>query len=130
MSEIFNEGNVIGDWLKGELHDPKDFCRASVTVLAGSSLESGAVLGQISASGKYSAWDPDATDGSDEAAGILLYAVESDSDADEEKVAILARGPAQIFASKLSWIDGLSEEDKLLALNQLSDVNILTVLEA
>jgi hypothetical protein len=130
QTNVFNEGNVIGDWLKGEQQDPKDITRAAVTVQAGESLPTGSVLGKITATGKYVAYDPDATDGSQTAAAILIYDLDSQSAADEENVAVIIRGDAQVYASKLSWIDSVEAGDKTAALASLASLGIRAVLEA
>ncbi len=54
----------------------------------GQALEAGAVLGKVTASGKYKAFDPAAVDGSEAAAGVLYGAVDA-SAADAEGVAIV-----------------------------------------
>lgn len=48
---VLTEGKYCGDWLKGEVLDPRDFSREQVTILAGSGaarvLLSGMVLGKV-----------------------------------------------------------------------------------
>lgn len=48
---VLTEGKYVGDWLKGEVEEPKDYSREVITILAGSgsarALTSGMVLGKI-----------------------------------------------------------------------------------
>lgn len=54
--------------------------REEITVISGAGvLEAGQILGKISASGKYTAYDDAATDGSEVAAGILYAQVDATS---------------------------------------------------
>jgi len=123
---MFTEQNYLSDWLKGELESPKDFCREAITVLAGEELRTGAVLGTITATGKYVAYDPDATDGSQTAVGILITrSVPGDTSVDEEAVA-LVRGPAVIIEAGLTWLASVEAGDKTTALAALAVLGIRT----
>jgi hypothetical protein len=64
---------ISSDWLKHET-DPQ-MGREEVTILAGARHITGTVLGRITASGKCVPWAPAATDGSQNVAGILYFAV-------------------------------------------------------
>lgn len=48
---VLTEGKYVGDWLKGEVEEPRDYSREVITILAGSgsarALTSGMVLGKI-----------------------------------------------------------------------------------
>ncbi len=125
MSEVFSESNRLGDWLKGETETPTRFCRDSVTILAGEALVTGTVLGKITASGKWVAWDGTASDGSEDAAAILITdIVEGDTTADALAVA-LTRGPAVIIREKLTFADS-DETRQDAAIAALADLNIIT----
>lgn len=96
-----SEGNYTGDWLKYETAPEVGYCRDVVTIDNGLDLVSGTVLGKITSGGKYVKLNPDASDGSQTAAGILLYDVAAAS-AEVEGV-VLARGPAVVVNDKLTW---------------------------
>ncbi len=69
----------------------RDYCRETV-VLTGGDLEPGTVLGKITASGKYAAHNPGASNGTQTAAAVLwdkVYASAADRNA-----VVLLRGPA------------------------------------
>lgn len=53
--------------------------REAITVVSGQNLAAGTVVGKITASGKYTAYDDDNSDGSQTAAGILYEAVDASS---------------------------------------------------
>lgn len=74
--------------------------RDNITVVSGETLAAGAVLGKITASGKYAAYDNTAADGSEVAAGVLYAAVDA-SAADAAGVAILR--DAEVNANELGW---------------------------
>ena len=64
------------------------YSRKNITVVSGQNLATGTVLGKITTGGKYAAYDNDATDGTQTAAGILTAAVNA-SAADAPGVAIV-----------------------------------------
>lgn len=76
---LISEGRYASDWLKAESH-VKDFSREQIVVISGAGkVDSGTVLGKITASGKYKPVTVAASDGSQNAAGILLVAVDATS---------------------------------------------------
>jgi hypothetical protein len=87
----------MGDLLKYEVNP--NYTRETVTLLAGTAYPVGAVLGRISASGKYKLATSGGTDGAQTAAAVLLYAVDA-SGADAAGV-VLARGPAIVSRAAL-----------------------------
>jgi hypothetical protein len=68
MPEL-QEGRYAGEFIVSEGNGR--ISRETITVLSGETLKAGAVLGKVTASGKYKALDPAAVDGSEAAAGIL-----------------------------------------------------------
>ena len=74
-------------------------------------------------SGKYVAYDNDADDGSNVAAGILYAAVDASS-ADAEGVAIL-RGPAVVNQAELVWDSGQDATAQTAGLADLKALNII-----
>lgn len=76
--------------------------RESIT-LTGGAFPAGQVLGKITASGKYTAYDPDATDGTETAVAVLFDAVDA-STADATGVGIV-RGPIVLKSAVLTDSD-------------------------
>lgn len=76
------------------------FSREAVTVLSGEVLASGTVVGKVTASGKYAAYDNTASDGTQTAAGVLYEAVDA-TGADKPGV-IIAR-EAEVAGNRLTW---------------------------
>lgn len=114
----------VGDWLKWEQENL--FSRLAITLLAGSGdLSTGTVLGKVTASGKYVQLDPDASDGSQNAAGILLLdrSVPDSSD-DAEAVAVVR--DAIVGDAGLTWPTGISTGDKETAQAALLALGIVT----
>jgi len=87
----------MGDLLKYELNP--NFTRESVTLLAGTAYPVGAVLGRITASGKYKLASSGGTDGAQTAAAVLLYAADATS-ADAAGL-VIVRGPAIVAKAAL-----------------------------
>ena len=87
---VLTQPPSMGDVLKYELNP--NFTREPVTLLAGTTYPAGAVLGRVTASGAYTLSSESGTDGSEVAAGVLLYAVDA-TGADATGIA-LVRGPA------------------------------------
>ena len=114
MPEL-QEGRYAGEFIVSEGNGT--ISRESITVLSGEILEAGAVLGKVTASGKYKALDPAATDGSQVAVGILYDAVDA-SAADAEGVAIVRI--AEVNAAELVWPDGITPTEQTTALAQLA----------
>ena len=78
----------------------RDYTREVVTVAAGD-MNPGTVLGKITASGKYAAHDPAATDGTETAVAVLWAKVAA-TGGDVDAVA-LVRGPAIVNRHDLAF---------------------------
>ena len=103
---ILSETQHAGGFLVWEVL--RDFTRETVTLAAGSGkLLPGTVLGKVTTGGKYTALAPGATNGSQNAAGVLWAAVDA-SDADRAAV-VIVRGPAILNRSELTLPDGITE---------------------
>jgi hypothetical protein len=102
---VLTQPPTMGDVLKYELNP--NFTRETVTLLAGTAYPVGAVLGRITASGKYKLATSGGTDGAQTAAAVLLYATDA-SDADQEAV-VIVRGPALV--SKAALVFDASVDD-------------------
>ena len=73
MSTPLISPSTLGDLIKRE-SDP-DYTRETVTLKAGTAYPLGAVLGRITASGKFAKHDPAASNGAEKAIAILAYDV-------------------------------------------------------
>lgn len=117
---VQTEGNYLGDWLKFE--EDNLFSRDEVTVISGQNLVTGTVVGIITATGKVTQLAPGASDGSQNAAGVLLNAV--DASAADKPGVIVARHA--ICADKgLVWPGGITGPQKNTAVGQLKALGIL-----
>ena len=98
---VLTKSPTLGDLLKFELN--ASYCRETVTLKAGTSYPLGAVLGKITASGKYRL-SPAATvtgdEGAETAVAVLLEAVDATS-ADQTGL-IAVRGP--MILSKVALV--------------------------
>jgi hypothetical protein len=123
------QSTVLGDWLKGEEETPQLFSRDAITLLAGSGdLITGTVLGKITASGKYTVLDPDNSDGSEHAAGILLLDTDASGSDDVEATAIVRH--ATVADSGLTWPALITAGQKLTAIAELDAIHIIEREEA
>lgn len=94
---VLRQPATMGDVLKYEVNP--NFTRETVTLLAGTNYPVGAVLGRITASGKYKLSTSGGADGAQTAAAVLLYAVDA-TGADAIGV-VVARGPTIVSKSAL-----------------------------
>ncbi len=91
---------TLGDLLKFELN--ASYCRESVTLKAGTSYLLGAVLGQITATGKYRlapAAEVAGDEGAEVATAILIEA--ADATGGDRTGLVVARGPAIVSKAAL-----------------------------
>ena len=94
---VLRQPATMGDVLKYEVNP--NFTRETITLLAGTNYPVGAVLGRITASGKYKLATSGGSDGAQTAAAVLLYAV--DASATDAIGVVVARGPAIVSKSAL-----------------------------
>jgi len=100
---ILTEGKHAGGFLVWEVL--RDYTRETVTIASGAGkLEPGAVLGKITTGGKYTGLAPTASNGSQNAAGLLWAGVDATA-ADAPGVVIL-RGPTLVNRHELVWPEG------------------------
>jgi hypothetical protein len=117
---VQSESNYLGDWLKFE--EDNLYSRDEVTVASGQSLATGTVIGIITASGMVTQLAPGASDGSENAAGVLLNAV--DASAADKGGVIIARHA--ICSDKgLVWPGSITGPQKAAAINQLKALGIV-----
>lgn len=98
--------------------------RDTITIASGSGpLKTGTVLGKITASGKYTHYTHDATDGTETAAGILIEDV--DAAAEDVKTVAITR-LAEVYTSRLAWGAAVTTEgEKTAALADLAAALII-----
>ena len=121
MPIIQNEGLYSGEFLISE--GEGEISRDSVTIASGQGvLEAGAVLGKITASGKFAAYNNAATNGTEVAVAVLYSKVDATS-ADVKGVAVTRL--AEVKTDLLSYAVGQSAADKTASLVDLKLVNII-----
>jgi hypothetical protein len=119
---MFTEGKHAGGFLVWEVL--RDFTRETITIASGAGkLEPGTVLGKITTGGKYTALTPGATNGSQNAAGLLWANVDA-TDADAPGVVIL-RGPAIANQHDLVWPDAATDAQITAATSALAGLGII-----
>jgi hypothetical protein len=94
---VLTQPPSMGDVLKYELNP--NFTRETVTLLAGVAYPVGAVLGRITASGKYKLSTSGGSDGAQNAAAVVLYA--TDATAADQEAVVMVRGPAIVSKAAL-----------------------------
>jgi hypothetical protein len=121
LTEPRHEGEFIGELAMGLGYHVDE-----ITILTGSVLDACTVLGKITASGKYVAYDNAGTDdGRRAVAGILLPAV--DATAGDAKSRALLRGPAVVNKNDLAWAAGIDAGEQAAAITALLALGIKAV---
>jgi hypothetical protein len=119
---ILTETNHAGGFLVWEVL--RDYTRDTVTIASGAGkLEPGTVLGKITTGGKFAKLTPAATNGSQNAAGILWAGVDA-SAADSPGVVVL-RGPALVNRHEIIWPEGASEAQITAATTALGALGVI-----
>lgn len=118
MPEL-TEGMHAGEFIVSEANGSRS--REVVTIDTGA-LVAGEVLGKITASGKYVAFNQDGADGSEAAAGILYDNTDA-TDADQSAVAIMR--DAEVGAADLTWPADIEAAEKTAALAELAALGII-----
>lgn len=118
-------GPTLGHLLKYELNG--NYSRESVTLKAGTAYPLGAVLGRITASGKYRlspAEEVTGDEGAEVASAVLIEAVDA-SDGDREAL-IVARGPVITSKEALVYDPSVEDENDIAAkLSELAEAGII-----
>lgn len=117
-----NEPLNLGDLLKYE-EDCLNYSREQVTVASGQNLELGAVVGRVTATGKLKRFDPVATDGTEDVAGLLLGAI--DATLIQRDDALLLARHAIVASHAVIWPAGITAEQKAAAIAALEARGIL-----
>ena len=116
------KGPTTGGFLVWEVL--RDYTRETVTLASGAGkLAPGTVLGRITTGGKYTVLTPGASNGSQNAAGILWGAADA-SDADAPGV-VLVRGPALVNRHEIVWPDAITEGQTNTAIAALTALGII-----
>ena len=119
---VLQQPATMGDVLKYEVNP--NFTRETVTLLAGTAYPLGAVLGRITASGKYKLATSGGSDGAQTAAAVLLIAVDA-TGADAIGV-VLMRGPAIVSKAALVFDPTVDDAPKTATkLGQLAALGIV-----
>lgn len=119
---MLTEGKHTGGFLVWEVL--RDYTRETVTIASGAGkLEPGAVLGRITTGGKYTSFAPGASNGSQNASGILWDSV--DASAADAPGVVLLRGPAITNRHDLVWPDGATEAQITTATTALASIGII-----
>ena len=113
---------TMGDVLKYEVNP--NYTRETVTLLAGTPYPVGAVLGRITASGKYKLATSGGSDGAQTASAVLLYAVDATL-ADAVGI-VVARGPSIVSRAGLAYDATVDDGAKITTkLGQLAAIGII-----
>ena len=116
------EGKHAGGFLVWEVL--RDYTRETVTLASGADKPApGTVLGKITTGGKYTVLTPGASNGSQNAAGILWGAVDA-TDADAPGV-VLVRGPALVNRHEITWPEAATEAQITTATTALAALGII-----
>ena len=119
---VLTEPPSMGDVLKYEVNP--NYTREVITVLIGTNYPSGAVLGRITASGKYTLSAATGADGAQVAVAVLLYPVNATL-ADAVGI-VLVRGPSIVSRAGLAYDATVDDSAKITTkIGQLAAVGII-----
>lgn len=120
MSAI-QETNNLGDLLKYEA--PNLYSRDVATVAAGQNLPLGTIVGRDSTTGKLKALAPAATDGTENAVGVL--AADVDATLIDREDALLISRHAIVASHALVWPVAITPTEKATAIAQIEARGVL-----
>ena len=116
------EGKHPGGFLVWEVL--RDYTRETVTLASGAGkLVPGTVLGKITTGGKFTVLTPSATNGSQNAAGVLWGGADT-TDADAPAV-VLVRGPALVNRHEITWPEAATQAQITTATTALVALGIV-----
>ena len=119
---VLTEQPSMGDVLKYEVNP--NYTREVITLLVGMPYPVGAVLGRITASGKYKLATSGGTDGAQTASAVLLYAIDATL-ADAVGI-VVARGPAIVSRAGLAYDATVDDAAKITTkIGQLAAAGIV-----
>jgi Bacteriophage lambda head decoration protein D len=102
------------------------FSRESIAVAPNQTLAAGQVVGKIAREGgsdEVAALNPKGTDGSEIAAGVVVYAVTTDDSTPKKAAVLVSR--AEVRGSDLIWPTGITPVQQAAAVEQLRAAGIL-----
>lgn len=115
------EGTYLNDFLKWEQEN--QYSREKVTIASGNTIVKGEVLGIVTASSEYAAFDQGAADGTENAAGIAIDDYDA-SAAAVEGVAIVR--DAIVVENNLTFPSGITAGEQATAMASLKALGIIT----
>lgn len=121
MPTSFTEAAADGEVVLSEANGTRS--RETITLLTGVSYRAGEVLGKITSGGKYNQADQGASDGTETAVAVLIYAV--DATGGDKPGDILARD-AEVKASMLQYKSGQSGGNQTTSRTELAAVGIIS----
>ena len=114
------EGRHTGEYIVSEANGT--LSRDVVTLITGQNLQPGAVLGKITASGKYTLLAPAAGDGSQAAAAVLFAEVNATA---ADKAAVVTARDTEVAVAGLAWPAGITGGQKITATAELKALGIV-----
>lgn len=117
---MLKEATRTAEFLVAEANG--DRSRDQITIAYSKDLPPGTVLGKITTGGKFKQFDPDATDGSETAAGVLYDWAEA-SAGDVRGVGVVR--DAVVVRGALAFASGVSQGDQDAAIDALAERGIV-----
>lgn len=118
---VINETKYVSDVVKYE-EDRLEYSRNLETVAAGQNLGLGTVVGRKTSDGKLYALNPAATDGTQNAVGVLIEPVDATL---AEKTGVIIARHAIVASGAVIWPAGITAAQKTAAIQQLESRGIL-----
>lgn len=115
------EPNNLGDLLKFEADNL--YSRDRVTVAAQQALQLGHVVGRVTETGQMAALDPAATDGREQAAGVVILPIIT-ADTPSPDGLIVARH-ATVADHALVWPKSITPQQRAVYVQQLRAIGVL-----
>ncbi|MBI9092805.1 MAG: head decoration protein [Desulfobacterium sp.] len=117
----FAEPNNLGDVLIWE--EERGYSREKITIVSGTTLVPGQVIGKVTASGKYAAFDQDLDTGVETPVGIAIANYDA-TGGDIQGVMIVR--DAITTTGGIVWPDDITTEEKTTATATLAGLGIIT----
>lgn len=117
---VFTETRHAAGFMLSEANGTRS--RDTVTIVSGQNLKAGAVLGKITASGKYTEFNTANADGSQTAVAILWDAVNASGG---DKAAVIVARDAEVTAAELYWFSGATNGNITTGKTGLAAVGII-----
>lgn len=118
---IVTESRHPGEHIVSEANG--SLSREQGILITGQNLVAGTVLAIITASSKYTQFDQDGADGSENAAGILYAAVDA---TDEDKACVVHVRQCEVDAAALTWPADIDPGEQTAAEVQLVALGIIS----